>query len=84
MNMTIINTALGQIQGEYKDGLYLFKGIKYAQAKRFEAPQPYIWKGVSNATSFSKKAPQRRVTLFYVAISLKVPFRFFLFFFSFL
>ena len=56
--MTIINTALGQIQGEYKAGLYLFKGIKYAQAKRFEAPQPYIWKGVFNATSFSKKAPQ--------------------------
>ena len=57
MMMTIINTKLGQIQGEYKDGLYLFKGIKYGKANRFEAPQPYTWKGVFNATSFSKKAP---------------------------
>ena len=54
----IINTTSGLLKGSFESGLYLFKGIPYGYAKRFEAPVLSKWDGVLEATNFSKKAPQ--------------------------
>lgn len=54
----IINTTSGALKGNFDNGLYLFKGIPYGYAKRFEAPVLSKWDGVLEAVNFSKKAPQ--------------------------
>lgn len=54
----IIKTTSGKIQGIYEDGLYLFKGVPYAKAKRFMPPQETTWDDILDATKFSKKVAQ--------------------------
>lgn len=54
----IIETKTGKVKGEYKQGLYLFKGIPYAMAKRFLAPTDYKWEGILNCVKFKDKACQ--------------------------
>ena len=36
----IVQTDKGKIRGYRQDGLYYFRGIKYADADRFEMPRP--------------------------------------------
>ncbi len=55
----IASTANGKIQGLEKDGVVQFRGIRYATAERFRAPQPVTgWDGVYEATGFASPAPQ--------------------------
>lgn len=54
----IIETKTGKVKGEYKQGLYLFKGIPYAMAKRFLAPMDYKWEGILDCVKFKDKACQ--------------------------
>jgi para-nitrobenzyl esterase len=55
----IASTANGKIQGLEKDGVVQFRGIRYAAAERFRAPQPVApWHGVYEATEFGSPAPQ--------------------------
>lgn len=54
----ILKMKDGLIQGTKEKNLYLFKGIRYATAKRFEAPVPYVIEGEYDATTFGKKALQ--------------------------
>lgn len=37
---TVVQTKAGKLRGFYNDGIYTFHGIRYARAKRFQAPQP--------------------------------------------
>ena len=49
----VVTTAKGKIQGYMHDGLNIFKGIPYATAKRFHAPEPaQPWDGVLDACSY--------------------------------
>jgi para-nitrobenzyl esterase len=55
---SIVETTRGKIRGYEYDGLHIFKGIPYAQAKRFHAPEPVdAWEGVLDVTSFGYVCP---------------------------
>ena len=42
----LVQTAAGTVCGYIEDGIYTFKGIDYAKARRFEAPEdPDSWEG---------------------------------------
>ncbi len=54
----LVSTDQGQIQGYAHDGLKIFKGIPYAQAKRFHAPEEAApWEGVLDACSYGFVCP---------------------------
>lgn len=54
----IVQTSRGKIRGYQDKGLSIFKGVPYAEAKRFHAPQPVeAWEGVLDTTSFGYVCP---------------------------
>lgn len=54
----LVQTAAGKVHGYHFDGLDIFKGIPYARAKRFHAPEPVpAWEGVLDATSYGYVCP---------------------------
>ena len=54
----LVSTARGRVQGYLHDGLTIFKGIPYATARRFHAPEPLKpWKGVLDACSYGYVCP---------------------------
>ncbi|MEJ0031838.1 MAG: carboxylesterase family protein [Bacteroidota bacterium] len=43
-NVAVTNTNSGKVRGYIHNGIYTYKGIPYAQAKRFQAPEkPKAW-----------------------------------------
>ncbi len=55
----IVQTRQGTLSGYIEDGIYTFKGIRYAKAKRFEAPQdPDSWKGIQTALYYGPQCYQ--------------------------
>ena len=55
----LVKTAAGTVCGYIEDGIYTFKGIDYAQARRFEAPQdPEPWEGVQTALYYGNQCHQ--------------------------
>ena len=47
---TIVQTQAGKLRGFIQDGTYVFQGIKYADAKRFQMPTPVEpWAGLKDA-----------------------------------
>lgn len=55
----LVQTAAGTVCGYIEDGIYTFKGIDYAQARRFEAPQdPEPWQGVQTALYYGNQCHQ--------------------------
>ncbi|MEY2460691.1 MAG: para-nitrobenzyl esterase [Acidimicrobiaceae bacterium] len=57
--MTIASTAAGKVQGLDKHGVLQFRGLRFATAKRFQAPQPVEpWHDVYEATAFGPILPQ--------------------------
>jgi para-nitrobenzyl esterase len=54
----VAQTRAGKLRGFLLDGVYTFHGIKYADAKRFQAPEPVApWEGVKDALSYGSIAP---------------------------
>ena len=54
----LVKTSKGQIKGYEHNGLSVFKGIPYAKAKRFHAPEPAEkWDGVFDAASYGFVCP---------------------------
>ena len=54
----IVETESGKVRGYFWNGISIFKGIPYAKAKRFHAPQPVEhWEGVFDATSYGYVCP---------------------------
>ncbi len=52
------NTESGQVLGYTDNGVLTFKGIPYAQAERFEAPQkPEPWSGVRSSLKYGEVCP---------------------------
>ncbi|MGJ8716149.1 MAG: carboxylesterase/lipase family protein [Maribacter stanieri] len=52
------NTKFGQIRGYIHNDITTFKGIPYAQAKRFEAAvNPTKWEGIKSTTMYGPVAP---------------------------
>jgi para-nitrobenzyl esterase len=56
-NLAVTNTDNGKVRGYIRHGVYTYKGIPYAEAKRFEAPQkPKAWEGVRSSMSYGPLA----------------------------
>jgi len=54
----IVQTKAGKVKGFILDDTYSFRGMKYANAKRFQMPTPIEpWDGVKDATCFGYNAP---------------------------
>ncbi len=54
----VVDTDKGKVRGYFYDDMYIFKGIPYARAKRFHAPEPLEpWEGVFQATSYGCVCP---------------------------
>ena len=53
----LVRTTGGSVRGYRFDGLDIFKGIPYAKARRFHAPEPAVWDGVLDATSYGYVCP---------------------------
>ena len=54
----VIATKSGKVRGYIYKDIYFFKGIPYAKAKRFHAPEPVEpWEDVFDATSFGYVCP---------------------------
>ncbi len=63
---TLVSTRAGKLEGYYKDGLYVFKGIPYAAPPvgelRWMPPQPVKpWEGVRPAKQFGPISPQNEM-----------------------
>lgn len=54
----VVETKRGKVRGYVYDNISIFKGIPYAKAKRFHAPEPVeAWVGVLDATSYGCVCP---------------------------
>lgn len=57
-NVAVTNTASGKVRGYVHNTIYTYKGIPYAEAKRFEAPQkPKAWTGIRSSMTYGPVAP---------------------------
>src|SRR6187551_58002 len=57
-NVAVTNTDAGKVRGYIHNTVYTYKGIPYAQAKRFEAAQkPTPWQGVRSSMAYGPVAP---------------------------
>ena len=57
-DLPVIQTRQGKIRGYQSGGTYIFKGIVYARAKRFQKPEePECWDGIKEATSYGYVSP---------------------------
>lgn len=55
----VVETKKGKIAGIEKEGAYIFRGIKYADAKRFHMPvEPEPWEGVKEAVTYGYVCPE--------------------------
>ena len=52
-----METTSGKLKGYFYDGSYVFKGIPYAYAERFQMPVPSHWEGVRDACSYGFVCP---------------------------
>ena len=56
---TVVQIATGKVAGYIEQGIYTYKGIPYAKAERFMAPQPVdSWEGVRSSRAYGPTAPQ--------------------------
>jgi para-nitrobenzyl esterase len=57
-NIAVTNTESGKVRGSIHNSIFTYKGIPYAQAKRFEAPQKTSsWSGVRSSLTYGPVAP---------------------------
>ncbi|UKM66511.1 carboxylesterase family protein [Flavobacteriaceae bacterium GSB9] len=58
-NIAVVSTSYGKVRGYIDDGIFVFKGIPYAQAERFMSPQaPDNWDGIRQCQIFGPQAMQ--------------------------
>lgn len=57
-NIAIADTESGKVRGYIHNGIFIYKGIPYAQAARFEGPQKVKpWTGVRSSMTYGPVAP---------------------------
>lgn len=55
----VATVSQGQIAGYSENGVYIYKGIPYAKAARFMAPEaPEAWQGVRSCRNYGPTCPQ--------------------------
>jgi len=55
--LPLVETTGGKLRGYFFDKTYIFKGIPYAQAKRFQMPEEVKWDDVFEAVSYGTVSP---------------------------
>ena len=56
-SIAVTSTTKGKVRGYIENGIYTYKGIPYAQAKRFESAMPLEeWEGVKSTTTYGPVA----------------------------
>ncbi|MBQ6214802.1 MAG: carboxylesterase/lipase family protein [Oscillospiraceae bacterium] len=54
----VVETCYGKLRGYLYDGVFRFFGVKYADAQRFQMPNPIKkWDGIKNAHNFGYNCP---------------------------
>ena len=56
-DVSVLETTSGKLKGYFYGGEYIFKGVPYAHADRFQMPVPSKWEGVRDATSYGFVCP---------------------------
>lgn len=57
-DVAVVQTNSGKVRGYVHNGIYTYKGIPYAQAKRFQAPEnPKPWEGIRSSMTYGPVAP---------------------------
>lgn len=57
-DVAVTTTESGKVRGYVHNGIFTYKGIPYAKAKRFEAPtRPDSWEGIRSSTTYGPVAP---------------------------
>ncbi len=57
-NTAVTSTESGKVRGYIHNTIYTYKGIPYAEAKRFEMPKkPKAWTGVRSSMTYGPVAP---------------------------
>ncbi|WP_209404712.1 carboxylesterase/lipase family protein [Pseudozobellia sp. WGM2] len=57
-NIAVTNTESGKVRGYIHNGTFIYKGIPYAKANRFEAAtKPDSWEGIRSSTTYGPVAP---------------------------
>ena len=57
-NVAVVPTNSGKVRGYVHNGIYTYKGIPYATAKRFQAPEkPKPWDGVRSSMAYGPVSP---------------------------
>lgn len=56
-DVPVLETTGGRLKGYFYDGAYIFKGIPYAYADRFQMPQKMTWEEVKDASSYGFVCP---------------------------
>jgi para-nitrobenzyl esterase len=56
---SVVETESGKLRGILKEGTYIFRGIKYAEAERFQLPKLVVpWVGIKDALVYGYTAPE--------------------------
>ena len=62
-NVAVTSTDAGKVRGYINNGIYSYKGIPYAEAKRFESPQkPKPWTNTRSSMVYGPVAPLENPT----------------------
>ena len=62
-DVAVVQTNSGKVRGYIHNGIYTYKGIPYAQAKRFQAPEkPAPWEGVRSSMTYGPVSPLQTPT----------------------
>ncbi|MFR3824430.1 MAG: carboxylesterase family protein [Hungatella hathewayi] len=57
-SLPVVETKAGKLRGYQWEGTYIFKGIRYARANRFQLPEEVEpWEGVKEAASYGFVCP---------------------------
>lgn len=57
-NIALVQTESGKVRGYIHNGIYIYKGIPYAQAERFMPPtKPTAWEGVRSSMTWGPVCP---------------------------
>ena len=62
-DVAVVQTNSGKVRGYIHNGIFTYKGIPYAQAKRFQAPEkPAPWEGVRSSMTYGPVSPLQTPT----------------------
>jgi len=65
-NSAVAETYSGKVSGYIENGIFIFKGIPYAEAERFMPPHlPEPWEGIRSSRAYGPVCPQGKRTGWY-------------------